>query len=324
MGYIEWLRSRVGQRKILLTFASLIVRDEAGRVLLQRRNDFDAWGLPGGVLEIGESILACARRELVEESGLVADELGLVGLYSEPIYDTRYPNGDRAQQYTLCFQTKVAGGRLHADGVESRALAFFETDSLPLPEILPWYRAMLNDALIQDAAGSREPAFGQPVIDILPLPQIAFMRRFVGDAAFIAAGAIAVIVNQDFSVLMVQHKPGGKWSLPGSYLHIGENAAHAAQRAALKETGLQVSVQRILGIHSPDAPWLYPGIVALQPIITLFLCRKSDNDAPPDSQPPFQTAWVPRDRVSTLEVNPSQVGLHQAVADHLHGGYFIL
>lgn len=324
MAYIEWLRSKVGQRKVLLTFASVILRDDAGRILLQRRNDFDAWGLPGGVLEIGESILDCARRELAEETGLLVDELSLVGVYSEPIYDARYPNGDRVQQHTICFQGKASGGKLRADGVESHALAFFEPDSLPLPQILPWYRAMLNDASIQDTSRSREPAFGQPVIDILPLPQIAFMRRFVGEAPFIAAGAIAVIVNDDFSVLMVQHKPGGMWSLPGSYLHIGENAAHSAQRAALKETGLQVSVLRILGIHSPAAPWLYPGIGALQPVITLFLCRKSDNEPPPDNQPPFQTAWIPPDRVAALEINPSQVGLHQAVVDHLRGGYFIL
>ncbi len=323
MSYIEWVRSKVGQRKILLTFASVVVRDDQGRVLLQRRQDFDAWGLPGGVLEIGESILACARRELAEETGLLADELSLVGVYSEPEYEARYPNGDHVQQHTICFQGKASGGSLHPDGVESRALAFFETDQLPLPEILPWYRAMLKDALSQDPLTALEPAFKPPVMDRLPLPQIAFMRRFIGDAAFIAAGAIAVTVNDDDSVLMAQHKPGGKWSLPGSYLHIGENAAHAAQRAALKETGVQVHVQRILGIHSPSAPWVYPGIGALQPVITLFLCRLSEGNAPPDSPPPFQTAWIPANRLPTLETNPSQFGLHQAVADHLQGGYFI-
>ncbi len=49
--YIEWIRSLVGHRKILLAFASVVVRDHRGRVLLQRRTDFEVWGLPSGVTE---------------------------------------------------------------------------------------------------------------------------------------------------------------------------------------------------------------------------------------------------------------------------------
>ena len=84
MAYIEWIRSRVGHQKIFLAFAAIVLRDDRGRVLLQRRTDFDFWGLPGGVLELGEDIQTCARRELLEETGLTAANLSLVGVYSEP------------------------------------------------------------------------------------------------------------------------------------------------------------------------------------------------------------------------------------------------
>ena len=66
MSYLDWIRSQVGQRKIFLAFTSVVLRDEQGRLLLQRRTDFDVWGLPGGMLEPGEDILTCARRELLD------------------------------------------------------------------------------------------------------------------------------------------------------------------------------------------------------------------------------------------------------------------
>ena len=49
--------------------------------------------LPAGMVEPGELLLDCARRELLEETGLTAGELSLVGVYTDPRYDTTYPNG---------------------------------------------------------------------------------------------------------------------------------------------------------------------------------------------------------------------------------------
>ena len=74
MSYIHRIRSQVGHQKIFLAFTSVVLQDERGRVLLQRRTDFDVWGLPGGILEPGESLLDCARRELLEETGLTAGD----------------------------------------------------------------------------------------------------------------------------------------------------------------------------------------------------------------------------------------------------------
>jgi len=98
MSYIKWLREKIGTQKTILVFTTVILRDEGGRILLQRRADVDRWGLPGGVLEPGENILSCAQRELEEETGLTAGELSLVGVYTDPRYDSVYPSGDQVQQ----------------------------------------------------------------------------------------------------------------------------------------------------------------------------------------------------------------------------------
>lgn len=48
MDYIRFLRSKVGQEKVMLNFAGGIVIDEEGRILLQKRREQQAWGFPAG------------------------------------------------------------------------------------------------------------------------------------------------------------------------------------------------------------------------------------------------------------------------------------
>src|SRR6185436_5773422 len=115
MAYIEWLRSHVGRRPIIVAYATAIVRDERGQILFQRRSDFDWWGLPGGVLEIGETLAECAGRETLEETGFSVEPLRLVGVYTGPQYVVHYPNGDEVQQWTATFECRVIGGQPHAD-----------------------------------------------------------------------------------------------------------------------------------------------------------------------------------------------------------------
>ena len=145
--YIEWLRERVGRRKIFLVFGTVVLRDENGRILLQRRTDFDFWGLPGGVMELGEDIEACARRELLEETGLTAGPLQLVGLYTDPKYDVVYPNGDAVQQFTVCLTGQVSGGAMQPDGVETTEQGFFTPAAIAEMNLPLWYPDMVRDTV---------------------------------------------------------------------------------------------------------------------------------------------------------------------------------
>ena len=69
-GYIMDLRKIVGHRPLLQVGASVIVEDEKGRVLLQKRTDNHCWGYPGGSTELDERVEDAAARELREETGL--------------------------------------------------------------------------------------------------------------------------------------------------------------------------------------------------------------------------------------------------------------
>ncbi|QKQ73872.1 NUDIX domain-containing protein [Nostoc sp. TCL240-02] len=64
--YLGKLRQVVGDRLLLLFGARVIIEDNLGRVLLQKRSDFKLWGLPGGCPEVGESAEDCSAREVFD------------------------------------------------------------------------------------------------------------------------------------------------------------------------------------------------------------------------------------------------------------------
>lgn len=97
MSYLSELRAVWGSAPLISVGVGVLIQDESGRVLLQKRGDDGLWGTPGGGLEPGEDFLTAARRELWEETGLDCPNLALLpleeGLVSGPEFHHRYPNG---------------------------------------------------------------------------------------------------------------------------------------------------------------------------------------------------------------------------------------
>lgn len=135
--------------------ASAMVRDAQGRVLLQRRADNGRWGLPGGSVEIGETVAAAVVREVQEETGLAVRVDRLVGVYSDPAFQVvRYAGGNVVHYVSLFFACAITGGSLRtvADA-ETLELGFFDPSALP-DDVLSLHRIR-----IQDAVAGRPEAF---------------------------------------------------------------------------------------------------------------------------------------------------------------------
>lgn len=131
MGYISEIRKLVGHAPVMLCGGSVIVEDEKGRVLLQKRRDNGCWGYAGGAVEMDEAVEDAARRELFEETGLIADELQLIDAFSGPETRFAYPNGDKVFFVDVVYLCTKYHGTLTAQPEEVEELRFFSADALP-------------------------------------------------------------------------------------------------------------------------------------------------------------------------------------------------
>ena len=129
--YIMDLRKIVGHRPLLQVGASVIVEDEKGRILLQLRSDNNCWGYAGGSVEIDEEVEEAAKRELFEETGLIANKLSLFGVFSGKDTHYIYPNGDEVSNIDIVYICKDYSGELRCQKGEVNDLVFFEKDNIP-------------------------------------------------------------------------------------------------------------------------------------------------------------------------------------------------
>ena len=129
--YILDLRKIVGHRPLLQVGASVIVENELGQVLLQRRADNHCWGYAGGSVELDEVIEEAAKRELLEETGLTAHTRELLGVLSGKEIHYNYPNGDEVSNVDIVYLCRSYSGELKRQESEVEALCFFSPDAMP-------------------------------------------------------------------------------------------------------------------------------------------------------------------------------------------------
>ena len=109
-----------------------VVFDLRGRVLLIRRGSEPLkgfWSIPGGILDLGETMTAGVRREVLEETGLIVRPEKLVGLFPRPAGEANGPHGTVSILY-LCV---VEGGPL-ACSPEGLELRYWDMEEVP-----EWY-----------------------------------------------------------------------------------------------------------------------------------------------------------------------------------------
>ncbi|MEU1016095.1 NUDIX domain-containing protein [Streptomyces sp. NPDC005898] len=118
----------------LVVAASAVVTDEDGRILLQRRRDNDLWALPGGGMDMTDSLPGAAVREVKEETGLDVEITGLVGTYTDPRHVIAYTDGEVRRQFNVCFTARRVGGELEIsnESTELRFVAPADLKSLPM------------------------------------------------------------------------------------------------------------------------------------------------------------------------------------------------
>ena len=131
MGYIMNLRKHIGHEPLIGLGATTLVFNDKKELLLNLRSDTNTYGIPGGSMELYETIEETAVRELKEEAGINADELELVTVLSGNEYYFEYPNGDKMCTVIVLFKVLNYTGKVKVSDNESKKLEFFSLNKLP-------------------------------------------------------------------------------------------------------------------------------------------------------------------------------------------------
>ncbi len=125
-------------RTPLLAVDAIILFQE-GIVLVRRENPpyQGCYALPGGFVEIGETVEEAVRREAKEETGLEIEPLGLMGVYSDPGRDPR------GHVVSLAFLARGYG--ILMSGSDARSAEVFSPQSLP--PLAFDHRKIISDSL---------------------------------------------------------------------------------------------------------------------------------------------------------------------------------
>ncbi len=113
-----------------------IIRTPSGIVLIKRSYDPPGWALPGGFVDVGETVEAAAVREAFEETGLAISNLWLVGVYSDPERDPRF--------HTVSVVFGSTSNSTPVGGDDAAEAQIFPDTSLP-EQIAFDHRNILND-----------------------------------------------------------------------------------------------------------------------------------------------------------------------------------
>ena len=125
------------------------------RLLLEQRADSDVWSLVGGAVHEDESVRAAAAREVHEEAGVELRNAELIAVVSDPARVAAYPDGNVVTLMTVVLAAQLPEGAQPVVSRESRQLAFFASDELPLDSVAATHRAIVPIAFAWRAGAHR-------------------------------------------------------------------------------------------------------------------------------------------------------------------------
>ena len=141
-----WNDARAPAPNSLVPACGVLAVDERGRVLLQRRRDTGQWALPMGKMELGETPSECAIRETREETGILVEVTGILGVFSDPGHVVQYGDGEIRQEYEVILLARPVSGKPSVND-EASGVGWVEPGDLGTLDIHPTQWRQLNHYL---------------------------------------------------------------------------------------------------------------------------------------------------------------------------------
>jgi 8-oxo-dGTP pyrophosphatase MutT (NUDIX family) len=129
--YVKGIREKIGNDLLLAPGVAAIIRDEHGRILVQK-NRQAVWNLPAGAIDPGEKPAQAIVREVFEETGLLIRPVRIIAVVGgAPEQRMTYDNGDQLESTTVVFACEIITGNIEPQDDETAKLKFCEPDQMP-------------------------------------------------------------------------------------------------------------------------------------------------------------------------------------------------
>ena len=291
------LRKVWGNRPLIAAAVGVLIQDEHGRVLLQRRGDDGLWSEPGGALDPGEDFLTGARRELLEETGLTCPSLTLLplpeGVQDGPELYHCYPNGHEIYIIGMRAHGTLSAAALERaapdDSGETLELRWFPLDALP----------ELSNNANRASMTILRARVGLPPLPLAPTPPpppvgnfLHDLRRVIGHRPWFAPGANVLVTDDRNRLLLLRHGHTRKWTLPGGGLEPGERFEQTAARELFEETGLMAARLEPLEMYAgPEYRFTYPNGNVVDCVSVLYRAHDISGTLIPQDGEVLETGW---------------------------------
>lgn len=110
MARTDWFADAEAPQVNSLVPAAAVWVEHLGKVLMIERSDSGKWSLPGGTMEYGESLEVCATREVLEETGIAVEVVGMVGVFTDSRHRIEYGDGEVRQEFAVVYRGKYLHG----------------------------------------------------------------------------------------------------------------------------------------------------------------------------------------------------------------------
>ncbi len=90
---------------------NVVIENDAGEILLIERSDNGNWAVPGGAIDLGESMAQAGVRETKEETGIDCEIVDVIGIFTDPKHIILYTSNNEArQEFSILLRARATGG----------------------------------------------------------------------------------------------------------------------------------------------------------------------------------------------------------------------